>query len=232
MIKIISFLIFLFSIHAFAQSSGSSTPSTQPTFRVNGSAQLTSNYIEKGLTQTDGDPGLQADFWFNLGSQFRVGVWGANVSYDSASSSHFWLKMNADVRVDFSQTSNLIIKYSNSQYFRPNNRDGDTMGVHLDFSGYKVIYEIDNNWQGTQSRTTYAGLGKDFPIWNTWVWANQGGYTIPEADGVQSFFDYKIGLGKKFQDIFAIASVSYSNASGAFKDQGELAGFLSVSVKF
>lgn len=232
MIKIILLSIFLFSIHGFAQSSGSSTSSTQPTFRMNGSAQLTSNYIEKGLTQTDADPGLQADFWFNLGSQFRVGVWGANVSYDSASSTHFWLKMNADVRVDFSQTSNLIIKYSNNQFFRSNNRDGNTIGVHLDFSGYKVLYEIDNNWQGTQEGATYAGLGKDFPIWNTWVWANQGGYTIPEADGVQSFFDYRTGLGKKFRDIFAIVSVSYSNASGAFKDQGELAGFLSVSVKY
>lgn len=232
MIKTILLFTFLFSVCGFAQTSGSSTSSTQPTFRMNGSAQLTSNYIEKGLTQTDGDPGLQADFWFNLGSQFRVGVWGANVSYDSASSTHFWLKANADVRVDFSQTSNLIIKYSNNQYFRSNNRDGNTIGVHLDFSGYKVLYEIDSNWQGTQDGATYAGLGKDFPIWNTWVWANQGGYTIPEADGVQSFFDYKTGLGKKFQDIFAIVSVSYSNASGSFKDQGELAGFLSVSVKY
>jgi uncharacterized protein (TIGR02001 family) len=231
-IKTILLFTFLFSVCGFAQTSGSSTSSTQPTFRMNGSAQLTSNYIEKGLTQTDGDPGLQADFWFNLGSQFRVGVWGANVSYDSASSTHFWLKANADVRVDFSQTSNLIIKYSNNQYFRSNNRDGNTIGVHLDFSGYKVLYEIDSNWQGTQDGATYAGLGKDFPIWNTWVWANQGGYTIPEADGVQSFFDYKTGLGKKFQDIFAIVSVSYSNASGSFKDQGELAGFLSVSVKY
>ena len=232
MIKIIPLLLFLFSIYGFAQTSGSSTSSTKPTFRMNGSAQLTSNYIEKGLTQTDGDPGLQADFWFNLGSQFRVGVWGANVSYDSASSSHFWLKMNADVRVDFSQTSNLIIKYSNNQFFRSNNRDGNTIGIHLDFSSYKVLYEIDSNWQGTQEGATYAGLGKDFPIWNTWVWANQGGYTIPEADGVQSFFHYETGLGKKFQDIFAIVSISYSNASGAFKDQGELAGFLSVNVDY
>ena len=228
--KLIFAILFLYLSTAFSQDSSGSQ--SKPTFRMNGKANLTSNYVEKGLPQTAGDPGLQADFWFNFGSQFRMGLWAANVNYENNAGTHFWLKLNADIRVDFTNTSNLIIKYSDNHYFKSNNRDGNTIGVHLDFSGYKVLYEIDNNWQGTRAAATYAGLGKDFPIWTNWIWANQFGYTIPEADGVKAFFDIRSGLGKKLKDIFTMATLTYTNATGSFKEQGELAAFVNVSVEY
>lgn len=228
--KLVAILSLILCTPAFAQSEGSG--STKPTYGMKGGATLTSNFVEKGLTQTDGDPGLQGEFWFDFGSQFRMGLWGANVSYDDASSTHFWLKLNADIRVDFSATSSMVIKYSDNRYYRSNNRDGNTVGVHLDFSGWKVLYEMTSKWEGTQERCTYAGLSKETTIWSNWIWANEGGYTLPEADGVQSFLNVQTGLGKKLKDIFAMASVSYSTAAGQFKDQGELALFVSAGVKY
>lgn len=228
--KLIFIFIFIFSSVAFSQDQNASQ--TKPTFRMSGKANLTSNFVEKGLTQTDADPGLQADFWFNFGSQFRMGLWAANVSYENNSGTHFWLKLNADIKIDFSNTSNLIIKYSDNHYFKSNNRDGNTIGIHLDFSGYKILYEIDNNWQGTEDGATYAGIGKDFPIWTNWIWSNQFGYTIPEAEGVKAFFDIRSGLGKKLKDIFAMGTLTFSDAKGSFKKQGELAAFVSVSVEY
>lgn len=228
--KITLLLISLLAHFSFAQSAGSS--STKPTFGMRGGAVLASNFVEKGLTQTDGDPGLQGEFWFDFGSQFRMGLWGANVNYDSASGTHFWLKLNADIRVDFSSTSAMIIKYSDNKFYRSNNRDGNTVALHLDFSGYKVLYELESNWQATQARATYAGLGKDFSIWSNWTWFNQVGYTLPEADGVQSFLDIRSGIGKKLKDIFGIFSISYSTAQGDFKDQGALALILSAGVNY
>jgi uncharacterized protein (TIGR02001 family) len=229
--QILVFLFLSISTLVFAQGAGG-TNSTKPTFGMRGGAVLTTNFVEKGLTQTDGDPGLQGEFWFDFGSQFRLGLWGANVNYDSASSTHFWLKLNADIRVDFNPTSALVIKYSENKFYRSNNRDGNTVGFHLDFGGYKVLYELDSNWQGTQAKTTYAGLGKDFTVWGNWTWANQAGYTLPESDGVQSYFDIRSGIGKKLKDIFGMVSVSYTTARGDFKDQGELAIILSSGVSY
>ena len=225
------FGISLFFLVSTAFCQGAPAASTQPNFKLAGGATLTSNFVEKGLTQTKSDPGMQADFWFNFGSQFRMGLWGSNVSYDSASSTHFWLKLNADVKVDFSPQTNMVIKYSENKYFRANRRDGNTVGLHFDFSGYKILYEMDSNWQGTRAKSTYAGMGKD-SLAGDWIWTNQGGYTMPVADGVKGFFDVRTSLGKKMKDIFCSGGLSYSTAAGSFKDQGELAIILSASVKY
>lgn len=224
--------VLIFGNGHFSMAQTPATSSTQPSYRLGGSATLSSNYVEKGLTQTKGDPGLQTDFWFNFGPQFRMGLWGANVRYDSASTTHFWLKGNADIKVDFSQNAKMNIIYSENKFYKANNRNGNTVGLHFDFWGWKIIYDMDSNWEGTGEKSTYAGVGKDTIIWGDWIWANQGGYTMPEADGVTSYFDVRSGLGTKAKDIVLMASASMTTATGDFKDQGELAIILTATVGF
>lgn len=226
-------IVFLFCISSVAWSQTPSTSSnTRPTFGMTGAATLTSNFVERGLTHTDGDPGLQGEFWFNFGPQFRLGLWGSNTSYDNASTTHFWLRGNADVKVDFSANTSMAIKYSENKYYRANNRNGNTVGLHFDFWGYKIIYDTDSNWEGTSANAVYAGIGKDFTTSSNLIWSNRGGYTMPEADGAKAFFDFRSGIGRKFKDIFLDGSVSYSSASGAFKERGELAFIFSASVAY
>lgn len=221
---------FLMATLSHAQTPG--VTSTQPTYRLAGTAILASNFVEKGLTQTKGDPGLQTDFWFNFGSQFRMGLWGANVRYESTPTTHFWLKANADVKVDFSQNAKMNIVYSENKFFKSNHRSGNLVGLHFDFWGWKVIYDMESNWQGTGKNATYAGASTDTPIWGDYVWTNQGGYVMPKADGVTSFFDVRSGLGTKVKDFLLQGSVSYTTATGDFKEQGELAIILSATVAF
>jgi uncharacterized protein (TIGR02001 family) len=216
----------------FSHAESSSAASTQPSYHLTGNATLASNFVEKGLTQTQGDPGLQSEFWFNFGSQFRMGLWGANVRYETAETSHFWLRANADVKVDFSQNAKMNIVYNENKYYKANKRDGNTIGVHFDFSGWRIIYDMNSNWEGTRAKETYAGVGKDFPVWTNWVWSSDGGYTMPQAAGVSSFFDIRTGLGIKFKDFTTMGSISYTTATGEFKKQGEAAAFVTINVAF
>jgi uncharacterized protein (TIGR02001 family) len=226
---LLTFFAFLCEF-AFAQSPGGS--STQPTYRLNGGATLASNFVERGLTQTKNDPGVQSEFWFNLGSQFRIGLWGANVRYESTPTTHFWLRLNADLKVDFSENASMNILYKENKFFKSNDRDGNVVGLRLTFWKWKIIYDKESNWQGTQSEATYFGIGHEQTVWEDWTWSNSGGYLIPNAEGIASFFDVRTGLGIKAQDILLTGSVSYSTASGAFKDQGQLAFILSAQVNF
>lgn len=206
--------------------------STQPTYRLTGAATLASNFVDKGLTQTKGDPGLQTDFWFNFGSQFRMGLWGANVRYDSTPTTHFWLKANADVKVDFSANAKMNIVYSENKYYKDNDRSGNLVGLHFDFWGWKIIYDMQSNWEGTGQKATYAAAETESPVWGEYIWANHAGYVMPEAEGVTSFFDIRTGLGTKAKDFVLMGSVSFSTATGEFKDQGQLAFILSATVGF
>lgn len=218
-----------FGLFANAQAGASST---QPSYRLVGSATLASNFVDKGLTQTKADPGLQTDFWFNFGSQFRMGLWGANVRYESTPTTHFWLKGNADVKVDFSENTNMNIIYTENKFYKDNRRSGNTVGIHFNFWGWKIAYDMEGNWQGTRQKATYASAGKDSPVFGDYVWSNTVGYTMPEADGVTSYFDIRSGIGAKIKDFVLMGTVTSTTAARDFKTQGELAFLLSATVGF
>ncbi len=59
-----------------------------PEHTVTGNLGLFSQYIFRGLTQTDRDPALQGGFDYAHSSGFYAGTWGSNIS---------WLKENATV---------------------------------------------------------------------------------------------------------------------------------------
>jgi len=227
MFNLIVFLL-LFSVSAWSQSSGSGSPS----FLMNGGATLATNFVEKGLTQTEGDPNLQGEFWFNFGPQFRLGLWGSNVRYEDASTSHFWLKLNGDIKVDFSGQTNMIIKYSMNKYYKSNNRDGNLIGIHFTFGTYKIIYDMDSNWEGSSDPATYFGVGKASPVGGDYIWTNMGGYTMPKVSGITAYFDVRSSIGKKFRNIFADAGISYANASGSIKDRAAMAIIFSAAVQY
>jgi uncharacterized protein (TIGR02001 family) len=54
---------------------------TKSDFTTSGSVGLFSQYIFRGLTQTDRDPALQGNFDINHTSGLYLGMWGSNVSW-------------------------------------------------------------------------------------------------------------------------------------------------------
>jgi uncharacterized protein (TIGR02001 family) len=67
---------------AFAVSSFAfAAEETKSDFTTSGSVGLFSQYIFRGLTQTDRDPALQGNFDINHSSGLYLGMWGSNVSW-------------------------------------------------------------------------------------------------------------------------------------------------------
>jgi uncharacterized protein (TIGR02001 family) len=54
---------------------------TKSDFTTSGSVGLFSQYIFRGLTQTDRDPALQGNFDINHSSGLYLGMWGSNISW-------------------------------------------------------------------------------------------------------------------------------------------------------
>jgi uncharacterized protein (TIGR02001 family) len=54
---------------------------TKSDFTTSGSVGLFSQYIFRGLTQTDRDPAMQGNFDINHSSGLYLGMWGSNVSW-------------------------------------------------------------------------------------------------------------------------------------------------------
>lgn len=203
---------------------------TTPTFALSGDVSLLSHYVEYGLSQSDKSPALQGSFWFNFGPQFRLGLWGSNTSYDQGDD-NFNLRMNADVRVDFSQNTNLIIGYSKSQYYNGGDRNGDLLGIHLNLWKSRVMYDTNSNWEGTDEHSTRYGFGYVTDVFGSWKWNNEIGYNTPDVDSINPYFDARTGLGTKWSVIFIEGAVTGTSESSQFNGAGDYFFILSASTE-
>ena len=221
----IGFLITFFSLASTAFAEGAA-----PTFKMNGDVTLTSHYVEYGLSESDKSPALQGSFWFNFGPQFRLGLWGSNTNYAN-SDDHFNLRLNGEVNIPFSATTSAVIAYSQSQYYKAGDHNGNIVGLHLNFGDYRVLYDTMSNWEGTHKSSTRYGFGKLSHL-GTWLWNNEAGYNSPTVATVDPYFDFRTGLGYKWGNIFLEGAVTATSAPGSLNGTGDVFFILSASTDF
>ncbi len=221
-------LLFLFIFSApcclFAQQQAQD--SNSPSFRLTGDAELTSNFVERGVTQSDRDPALQAAFWFNFGPQFRAGIGGTNVGYEG-SESRFRLMYNADIKVPFSERTDLTIVVSNHNYYKPDNRNGWVYGLHLRlYEKWKIKYESITNWEGTTKQVNYIAGSYEYDLSERWRLPTQLGYSMVPTDiaGYNSYYDLRTGahfvqntaLRYKIDLTYNSSASQFGNRAGIF----------------
>lgn len=224
--RYITFIIILVaSLRSIADDGNAS-----PTFKLSGDVSLLSHYVQNGLSQSDKAPALQGSFWFNLGPQFRLGLWGSNTDYQTGSD-HFNLRMNGDVKINFSSDFNTILSYSQSQYYNGGTHNGNIVGVHLNIKNYRILYDIYSNWEGTNQRSARFAFGDITSVFGSWKWNNEVGYNAPNATNINPYFDGRTGLGTKWGVIFFEGALTATSASSQFNGQGDLFFILSASTE-
>ncbi|QLY26027.1 TorF family putative porin [Bdellovibrio sp. KM01] len=224
--RYISFIIILLGLNSAALAAENT-----PTFKMTGDVSLLSQYVEYGLNQSDGSPALQGSFWFNFGPQFRMGLWGSNTNFKN-SDDHFNLRANADIKIDFSQESNAVIMYSYSTYYKEGARNGNILGLHLNFGTYRVTLDNLSNWEGTKQRSMRIGFGKVTTVFTDWKWDNEAGYNTPDVDSISSYFDLRTALGFQWKAIFFEGAVTGTSAAGDLDGTGEIYFILSAKTGF
>lgn len=184
-------LILLSPLLTFAQQQPAQEGSS---FKIAGDAELMSNFVERGVSQSDRDPALNAGFWFNFGPQFRAGVSGVNVGYEGYDS-RFRLMYNADIKINFSERTDLTIVVSNHNYYKPEGRNGWVYGFHLRlFEKWKIKYESMTNWEGTGKQVNYVAGSYEYDLSERWRLPTQFGYSmVSEIEGYNSYYDLRTG---------------------------------------
>lgn len=195
-----------------------------------GHVSLKSQYIDDGLTQTDNSPAIQASFWYHAGPQFKLGLWGSNVNYRNEDDV-FNLRISANIKTEFNATNSMNLAYSKSLYFNDGNRDGDLFGLHLSFSGFKIMYDTKSNWEGTSDRLTRFALGYAHTFPNEWIWTNSLGHNSIKNDEIEDYFDLKTSLGSYLGKILIEGSITGTTTPDQFDGQGDIFITLSLSTE-
>ena len=154
-------------------------------------AAVTSNYISRGITQSDNKPAFQAYMEATYGIVY-AGVWGSTVDFGDDNKAEF--DLSAGIRPEFGKLS-LDIGYVRYLY----SADGDCCGeayVKADFAATDSFTVGGEAFQDFAAKTTYLrakasyALPHDFEV--------SGGF------GAYAQFkqnDWDIGVSKTFADI-------------------------------
>jgi uncharacterized protein (TIGR02001 family) len=200
-------------------------------FHMTGDLALMTNYIERGLTQTNKDPALQGAVSFNFGPQFKMGLWGSNVNFQS--SEHFLLKANAELMVPISAATEVDFGYNNNKYFKTDTRDGGTMYLKILYSQFRFQYISESNWEGTGDAASSYVFGMISDINSSWKWDNEVAYSMLTTNALSNYFDVRTSaLYRGGNSIDYNISLSATSDPGQFNGQGDIAIFVGAMRAF
>jgi len=209
-----------------AQQGGGSSP------RLYGDIKLTSNYIEKGLTQTDKNPAVIAGFGYWFGPQGRIGVQASNVKYQAYDST-----MRADVfgeyKFIFTPNADLKLKTNYSQYSPAAGRNNLLTGLDQNLFTYHFLFEHDDNFEGTKSRRDWVAFHKDWNLATSYLFSVTVGYSMLQQSSLNNYIDTRVGLSFISNNFFAGIFHCYNSQSSQFAyGQGDMAFLIEAGVKF
>lgn len=235
-----SMLAVLFAGNVYAQDDA--TEASAP-WTTTLSGTLVSDYVFRGVSQTQTDPALQGGLTFAHESGFYTGIWGSSVDFipDNAPPA---AEDGADVEVDafigygFSFSEHWTGDISLTRYMYP----GTVDGVDYDYNELigKVIYDewltstvgYTDDYSGGGVDALYVGISAshELPWWGLSLTGEVGHYDL---DDLVSYMHYGIGLAKDFNDhVSATLAWASTDNDGEdfFGDSGDPGLFFTVAL--
>jgi uncharacterized protein (TIGR02001 family) len=190
------------------------------------SVAVASDYVFRGVSQTDEDPALQAGATYSFPAGFYVGAWGSNVDFGTGGPD---IELDGIVgyNTDLSDQWNLDV--SVVRYFYLN---ADSDYPDIDYNEYiaKLSYAATdtisltglvayaNDYSNTGADEFYYNLGSSFEVGNGFSLNLGAGYTSIEADGGgrADYFDGSVSVSRDFGPVNA--NLGYYDTFGSDAD--------------
>ncbi|PRH82702.1 TorF family putative porin [Arenimonas caeni] len=166
-------------------------------------AALTSDYMFRGASQTDGEAALQLGADLNFDNGFYVGVWASNVDFGTG---------GPDVEVDtyigwntdLGERVNLDLMLNRYNYLG----EQDGYGA-IDYNEFIGTLTLDETWSFTLGYTNdvyaldddgfYYGLGGSFDVGMGWgLDVTVGHSTFGSSTGYEDYSDFSVGVNRDF----------------------------------
>lgn len=205
-----------------------------------GSATLASDYLFRGLSQTDAKPALQAGLEYDFASGLYAGFWGSSISWLSDAStsaarisSNVELDFYAGYRNKFSDDGGydvgLYTYYYPGTYPRGFTRANTTEAygaLSYKFVTLKYSHTLTNAFGFSDTKNSgYLDLSANYEFAPAWILNAHAGHQRIDGIGAASYSDYKLGVTRNFDKGFSIAlayfdtdaeRAVYSNPFGRF----------------
>lgn len=200
-------------------TAGKAAAPTSP-HTVTGNVAIASQYIFRGLTQTNERPAIQGGFDYAHASGFYVGVWGSNISWFSDANPGNSASIELDTYVGYKGSLPADFTYDvgflrynypgsypalNPGVVKPNTNEFYG-AIGWKFLNFKYSHSIDDTFGVADSKNTYyADLSASYELPQKWtVGAHVGrqkykGSAFPgiSNDSLFSYTDWKLSVNKE-----------------------------------
>ncbi len=203
---------------------------------VTGSLAITSDYLFRGLTQTNRKPALQGSLQYDHTSGFYAGVWGSSISwlsdYEGVSSS-IELDLYAGFKGGFGEgwTYDVgVLRYQYPGQFPDGFTSPNTTEVYASI-GWKTLsakywYATTNAFGFTDSeKSDYIEVNWNQPFADIWTFNAHAGHQTIDGLSDADYTDYKVGVTVTLPHAFSLAAAYsdtdakesvYTNSYGKF----------------
>ncbi|HVJ61363.1 MAG TPA: TorF family putative porin [Tahibacter sp.] len=225
-----------------------------PASTVTGTLALTSDYLFRGISQTDQDPALQGGVEYAHASGLYAGAWGSNVSWLSDLSSA-GTPISNSVELDAyagwrgNVTDALKLDAGIYSYYYPGNyphgftRPYTTeafVGVAVSVFSLKYWHSVTNLFGFSDSKNSgYLDAAVNVEFAPTWTLNAHAGRQRIKNNSLAAYTDWKLGVTKAFDGGWSLAvayqdtnadRAAYTNPHGAYL--GRSTGVATVTKAF
>jgi uncharacterized protein (TIGR02001 family) len=211
-----------------------------PTSTVTGTLALTSDYLFRGISQTDQDPALQGGVEVAHASGFYAGLWGSNVSWLSDLSSA-GTPISSSVEIDVyagwrgNVTDAVKLDAGLYSYWYPGDypagftRPYTTeafVGASVGPFSLKYWHSVTNLFGFSDSKASgYLDANFNHEFAPTWTLNAHAGRQRVKNNSAASYTDWKLGVTKAFDGGWSLAvayfdtdadRAAYTNPHGAY----------------
>jgi uncharacterized protein (TIGR02001 family) len=167
---------------------------------ISGNVTLGTDYVYRGISQTDEAATIQGGFDYTGDSGIYAGIWSSNVAFDGSIEIDYYFgyggKINDDLGYDVGY---IYYQYPNQPSGQPDSNFQEVNG-NLSYQGFSAGFAYSNDFFGESGSGTYLQVGYDLSLPNDFGLGFHYGKT--KVDDVNlDYSDYSIGLSKSLSDL-------------------------------
>ena len=187
---------------------------------------LTSDYVFRGISQTDENPAIQGGFDLAHDSGFYVGTWASNVDFNEGTDDD--ADMELDVYVGFAgEAGDFSYDVSLLRYIYPGSEtdfDYNELLAKVGYMGFGAEFGYSNDIFNSDENGFYYGLSYSHDIMEGLTASAGVGYSdfnqaVTGPGNPDSYMDYHVGIAKEYAGFGFDLSWYDTNSDG-----GELYG--------
>ena len=208
---------------------------------------LTSDYVFRGVSQTDEDPAIQGGFDFKHESGLYIGTWASNVDFNEEDSTDPAADEAADMELDVyigyaNEIGDISYDISLLRYAYPGadaDLDYNELILALGYRGFTGTLGYSNDIFSSNETGFYYGLSYAHDIMEGLTVSVGAGYSdfdknVFGAGNPDSYVDYHVGAAKDFAGFGFDLSWFDTNSDGKdlFGDVADSRVVLTISKEF